>query len=439
MGFRHALAAIALGLGVAGAAAAQPAPADAPGGSVLIAGARVFDGERLLGERDVLVTNGRIAAVGEGLAAPAGTTRVDGRGKTLLPGLMDSHVHVFPTAAADALRFGVTTEFDMFTIATPELVQARHAARAAYARVTEADVWSAGMGVTPPGGHPSQMARSWGVTIPTLANEADADAYIRARVAEGSDYIKIFQDDGAAHGGAATLTPFAPERLRVVIGAAQRADRRAIVHVSSLGDARLAIGFGANALAHMFQDHPADEALVAQARQHGVTIIPTLSVLAGASGDPTSTRLAADPAVAPHLSPIQRSMIAATFPRTRPNILVNALESVRRLHAAGVVILAGTDAPNPTTAHGPSMHEELELLVRAGMTPAEAISAATARPAAFFGTADRGRIAVGLRADLLLVEGDPLADITATRRIAGIWKNGFPVDRAAIPQMPAGN
>ena len=415
---------------------AAPAPAQEAPPPVLIRGARVFDGERIVGVRDVLLEGGRIVRIGTGLEAPAAADIVDGAGKTLLPGLMDSHVHVFPSAPADALRFGVTTEFDMFTLAPPELVAARRAQRESYGRTDEADVWSAGMGVTPPGGHPTQLAKSMGFDVPTLAPADDPAGFVRARIAEGSDYLKIFQDDGTAHGAAASLTAFPKDRLGAVIAAAMAADRRAVVHVSKLSDAKDAFGFGADAIAHMFQDQPADDAFVALAKEKKATIIPTLSVLAGASADGSAAALAADPAIAPHLSPMQKGMMAARFPRTRPQTLARALESVRKLDAAGVTILAGTDAPNPSTAHGPTMHEELELLVRAGLTPAAALAAATSRPAAFFGTADRGRIAEGLRADLLLVEGDPTADIRATRRIAAIWKNGFAVDRAKLPTPP---
>ena len=105
------------------------------------------------------------------------------------------------------------------------------------------------------------------------------------------------------------------------------------------------------------------------------------------------------------------------------------LEAVRVLRAAGVVILAGTDAPNPGTAQGASLHGELELLVEAGLTPAEALRAATSAPAGVFGLKDRGRLAPGLRADLVLVDGDPSQDIRATRAIVGIWKAGLAVER----------
>jgi hypothetical protein len=110
----------------------------------------------------------------------------------------------------------------------------------------------------------------------------------------------------------------------------------------------------------------------------------------------------------------------------------NALAAIRALHDAGVPVLAGTDAPNPGTAHGASIHRELELLVKAGLTEAQALAAATSLPASAFGLSDRGRIAPGLRADLVLVKGDPASDITATRDIVSIWKAGFPADRDSL-------
>jgi hypothetical protein len=102
----------------------------------------------------------------------------------------------------------------------------------------------------------------------------------------------------------------------------------------------------------------------------------------------------------------------------------NALAAVGQLARGGVPILAGTDAPNPGTTHGASMHRELELLVSAGLSPAAALTAATATPARIFGLKDRGRIAPGLRADLVLVKGDPTTDILATRDIQRVWKLG---------------
>ena len=92
-------------------------------------------------------------------------------------------------------------------------------------------------------------------------------------------------------------------------------------------------------------------------------------------------------------------------------------------------LLAGTDAPNPGTTHGASLHRELELLIKAGLSATEALMAATSVPARIFGLRDRGRIAPGMRADLLLVGGNPVRDVTDTRNVVAVWKKGFIIDR----------
>ena len=120
---------------------------------------------------------------------------------------------------------------------------------------------------------------------------------------------------------------------------------------------------------------------------------------------------------------------AFSFPPGAPHRLEHAFEAVRQLRAARVPILAGSDAPNPGTTHGASLHREMEMLVAAGLKPVEALAAATSAPAKAFGLADRGRIVRGLRADLVLVKGHPGQDVTATRDIVRIWKAGRPVER----------
>jgi hypothetical protein len=147
-----------------------------------------------------------------------------------------------------------------------------------------------------------------------------------------------------------------------------------------------------------------------------------------------------DARLAPFLTRNDARALSASFPRTpggAPRSYAAAEAAVRQLRAAGVPILAGTDAGNPGTSHGAALHRELELLVRAGLTPAEALAAATGLTARHFRLADRGRIAPGLRADLLLVEGDPTADVTATRAIVGVWKAGVAMDRAAYARAAA--
>jgi imidazolonepropionase-like amidohydrolase len=385
---------------------------------------RVFDGAKVVPSATVVVTGEAITRVGPGDQAevPEGARVIDGKGKTLLPGLIDAHTHAFTDEhLRQAAVLGVTTELDMFT-------DHRFAARMRSEPVAgRADLRSAGTLVTAPGGHGTE----YGLAIPTITEPGQASAFVDARLAEGSDFIKIVYDDGHVVGLKwATLDR---PTLAAVVRAAHARKKLAVVHVLARENARTALAEGADGLVHLFVDRPADDEFVRLAAEKKAFVIPTLTVLESVGGGAGGASLADDPAVAPYLAPADARTLKATFPRRSGDEAARAIpaETVRKLKAAGVTILAGTDAVNPGTAHGASIHRELELLVAAGLSPAEALAAATAVPAATFGLADRGRIAPGLRADLVLVDGDPTADIKATRAIVGVWTRGRPVDRDA--------
>ena len=421
---------LAFAVALNGRASGQPQPpgaeATADGNSFAIRGARVFDGERDLGVATVVVRDGLVASAGADVEVPEGLAVIDGAGKTLLPGLIDAHVHAWGDAQRDAARFGVTTAFDMHGMA--DRLPALREARGSLADTGQADLWAAGYAITAPGGHGTQ----YGFVVPVVEADTDVEAFIGERIGEGADFIKLIVEDLSAYPGAPTLPTLTADQVTRVIAAAHVGDRLAVVHASTQEDARHAIESGADGLVHVFADQAADAAFVEAARDADAFVVPTLSVVASFSGHSEGAALQADPRLAPMLAAGQEATLSAGVPGmggARSNRLGLALQSVRDLHGAGVTILAGTDAPNPGTAHGVSMHGELELLVRAGLTPTEALAAATALPARAFGIGDRGRIAPGMRADLLLVEGDPLADITATRAVAGVWKNGYAVER----------
>ncbi len=394
--------------------------------SLLFRNVRVFDGTRATPAQDVLIENGRITQVARSITAPTGATVIDGVGKTLLPGLIDAHTHVWPGTLESALAFGVTTELDMFS--DPAAARTAREQQAAGTATGRADMYSAGTLVTAPGGHGTE----YGMQIPTIASPEAAQQFVDARIAEGSDYIKIVYDNGGTYG--MTVPTISKETLRAVIAAAHARQRLAIVHIGDLAGARDAVAMGADGLVHLFVDQAPDVGFAAFVAQHRAFVIPTLTVLKSISGVPGGAGVLNDPLMAPYLSRTDVTMLGQAFPR-RPNgpatSYAAAVETVRGLRRAGVTILAGTDAANPGTAHGASMHGELALLVEAGLTPTEALAAATSVPARTFRLADRGRIADGLRADLVLVDGDPTADITATRAIVGIWKAGVRFDRAA--------
>jgi len=387
---------------------------------------RVFDGEKTHELATVVVVNGRITEFAPGAKISRGLEVVDGRGKTLIPGLIDSHVHVFPGAQQDALRFGVTTELDMFDLS--EDFSAWTAQRNSFAKTDQADTWAAGLGVTVKGGAPLQDLPP-NIEVATLQGAADAKAFVAARVSEGSDYIKIFIEDLSEYHTAKTLPTLSRDEVCALIKAAHEDARMTVTHAQAEWAAREAIECGTDGLAHMFPDTVADADFIALASSRHVFVLTTDAVWAGVAGLDLAAGMAADPRVAPYLSAAQKQSLLMHNEKPHAEFFRTALENTRVLHEAGVALLAGTDSPNPATAHGVSLHEELQILVKAGFTPEQALRAATQLPAATFHLGGRGEIRVGARADLLLIEGNPTRDISATLSILRIWKNGYSIDR----------
>jgi len=407
--------------------AALPASAlAASNNSFAIRDVRVFDGDKTIPKANVVVTAGRITAVAPDAAIPAGIPVIDGAGKTLLPGLIDSHVHVFHGAEADALRFGVTTELDMFDVGGD--FKKWKAQRESLAKTDEADTWASGVGVTVKGGAPIQSLPP-GFSVPSLDSAANAKAFVDARVAEGSDYIKIFIENLSEYHSSRSLPTLTPDEVCAVIKAAHEDGRMTTVHAQAEWAAREAIECGTDGLAHMFPDKIASADFIAQAKMHHIFVETTDAVWAGVSGLDMAGKLAADPRVAPYLSAAQKDTLTAVDKKPVPQFFPNALANTRALHVAGIPLLAGTDSPNPATAHGVSLHEELQIFVMAGYTPEEALHAATALPDAIFHLGDRGHVRAGARADLLLVDGDPTRKISDTLAIDRIWKNGYAIKR----------
>ncbi len=400
--------------------------------ATLFRGVRVFDGERVLPTRDVLVQDGKIVQLGPKLSPPPGATIVDGAGKTLLPGLIDSHTHAWGSALTTALAFGVTTELDMF--GDVDTARVRRAEQRDGRATARADLFSAGTLVTVKGGHGTEG----GASIPTLASPDSARAFVDARIAEGSDYIKLVYDDGAVYGY--QWPTLSPAMMRATITAAHARGKLTAVHIGSLAGAREAIADGADGLAHLFVDRDPDPEFGAFVAAHHAFVVPTLTVLQSITGVPGAGPLATDPRFNAFLERQDLQMLKAAFPRRTglPAVTYASAEAaVKQLRAAHVPILAGTDAGNPGTVHGAALHRELELLVNAGLTPTEALAAATSVPAKTFHLDDRGRIARGMRADLLLISGDPTINILATRDIIGVWKQGIRFDREALHESIA--
>lgn len=386
---------------------------------------RVFDGHQTLEHRSVFVDSGRIARIGPADASAGVALEIDGRGRTLLPGLIDGHVHVaddVDSALRQSLILGVTTVLDMFS------------GGARFERIKQvraadppdlADVRSAGVGATAPGGHPTQMG---GPPIPTLSTAGAAAAFVDARIADGSDYIKIIRDDLSGMGKPAPTLD--SSTIAAIVRAGHARSKMVIAHVTTERDARLVLGAGVDGLAHLFVGDTASKDFGSYVAQHHAFVVPTLVTFAYVCGRSEATALAADSSLSPYLTDQWRKPLTMTanWPQRKP-ACAGTDDALRQLRAAHVPIVAGTDAPIPGTTYAASLHAELAEYVRNGLTPQEALTAATLAPARAFGLKDRGAIQPGLRADLVLVEGDPTRDILATRRIVAVWKRGVQVKR----------
>jgi imidazolonepropionase-like amidohydrolase len=387
--------------------------------ATLVQDVRVFDGKTVHERRSVLIDNGVIVDANYRGAVPAGARLVSGAGRTLLPGLIDAHVHAYRHRELPLL-FGVTTQVDMFT---PDLQNMRDTARAMAAGENrhQADMFSAGIMVTAKGGHGTQF----GAPIPTLANAADAQAFVDARIAEGSHFIKITLEEGH---GEHRMNSLDIATVKAAIDAAHRRGKLAVVHISTLANARAALEAGADGLVHLFIA-PAITAsevdgLAQLARAKSAFVIPTFSVLESMAGVKPD-ELLADAGLAKLLDKEQKLPLKSSYgPAPAPALLAAPKAVVAAMRKAGVTVLAGTDAGNPGAQYGISMHHEMASLVDAGLTPREALAAATSGPAKAFRLGKRGQVANGFKADLLLVEGNPLTDIASTRRIVEIWKDG---------------
>ncbi|WP_030715003.1 amidohydrolase family protein [Streptomyces sp. NRRL S-237] len=374
-----------------------------------IHGVRVFDGRHAAGVRDVILENGLVVAVSAPDAGAFADVEVDGRGRTLLPGLIDAHTHVFDGSLAEALRHGVTTELDMFCLPRP-LARYR---RLAADRDDVADLRSAGLLATAPGGHPTQLIAALTGTLldPEDVPEIDfvsdperAPQFVKDRLAEGSDFLKLVVDDGTVHG--TDLPVMSPAVASALTSAARTAGLRVVAHAVTAADVVTALDAGVDGLAHVWADlalrDPASARLARRVRDQGVFVVSTLAYFEAVDA--------------------QGAGAATCVPPGRYPAAVGALRALRE---AGVPLLAGTDATPFAPAHGAGLHRELALLVQdGGLRPEEALTAATALPAHHFGLADRGLIAPGLRADLLLVEGDPTQEVSALGAIVDVWRRG---------------
>lgn len=290
----------------------------------------------------------------------------------------------------------MTTHLDMFT--SPGYLDEEQTAEELLAERPEADLFSAGVLGTVDGGYGTQF----GLVIPTLDTADEAPEWVQDRVDEGAYLIKLVLEDGSLFGQ--QIPTLDDATLRAAIDEAASKGLLSVTHVSTIDSATTAISNGSDGLAHLFVDTTADSSFVDLMVDNDAFVVPTLVVISSGSNSPSGQSVIDDPELGSRLTSLETSNLARSrsLPGGRLRLEV-VLESITKLHAAGVPILAGSDAPNPGTTIGASLHHELEYFTKAGMSTVEALAAATSVPAEIFSLTDRGQIAPGLLADLVLV------------------------------------
>lgn len=369
---------VGLTIACSGATGPSPPPEDerpgtaVPVGVVAFVGVHVvpMDDPVVLHDQTVLVRNAMIEAMGpaSSVGVPDDAMVIDGRGRFLMPGLADMHVHVNTADAPDYLAHGITTVRNMWGFeALPDVV----------ARVEAGELEGPRIRSLSPGidGPPVRWPQTQLITDP-----ARADSLVQVQYDRGYRTLKVYSDLSLAV-------------YDSVVAAARRRDMAFAGHVPFAVPVEHALRSGQSSVEHLlgYRTRPREEwpALAALTLEAGAWICPTLAILHRAG--PAGSGLRAD--------------------------------LVQALHAAGAPILTGTDSGIDITQPGSSIHEELGLLVTAGLTPYDALLGATREAARYFGEDDRwGTVRPGMRADLLLLGADPLEDVGATARHEGVLR-----------------
>ncbi len=390
----------------------------------------------------MVVRDGRVSWVGPArdLNAPEGAEVTSLEGRYVIPGLIDTHVHLanvqdmvqdrefFTRESLERelgvyAAYGVTTVQSLGTDSDP-IYEVRAEQRAS-GRPTVSRIYTSGRGIVFAGGYGGLA----GVNAPVSTVE-EVNARVDELAARGVDVVKFWLDDELG-----SMPKMPPEISQAIIEAAHRHNLRAVAHIFYLEDAQRLVDQGIDGFAHSVRDRPVDQRLIDSMRERGVwQMAATLSREAaiftyGAdapflhdhfftqSVSPRSIEVLSDPerqrgiATGPHFADYQR-------------FLQTAQQNLVRLRDGGVRYAYGTDAGPPGRFPGFADHWELQLMVEAGFTPAQAIESATRQAAEYLGAEDLGTLEVSKWADFVVVDSDPLADVANLRDISQVFIAG---------------
>ncbi len=431
--------------------------------AILIQDVAVFDSESLqmLPHKDVAIRDGLIISVAAtGKVSGDDMHVISGVGATLVPGLIDMHGHLtistgpswefaLPTPEVNLLAYaysGVTTIFDP-SDSSDEAYWRRE--KVSNGELIGPRIFTTGRIITSPEGHPRSLVEElapWWIkwylkpkVATGVATKAEAIVAVNERIDAGADAIKIVVDQIPLD--AEMLTP---ELVSAIVDQAVLRGLRTVAHVGTTENAIAAADAGIALWVHGVYKEPLTNVMVEKLVSYGIPMVTTSEVFdrygRGQDGPIIPTKL--------EIETVAKSVLDSFFPipedfdlgpllswaELMQNTRQVRLDNVTKLHAAGMIILVGSDAQSGVFP-GASLHRELVSLVDAGLSPAQAIRAATFDAASYLAngeTPDSGSIEVGKRADLILVEGDPTVDINALANLREVVLNGVLLDRVAV-------
>jgi imidazolonepropionase-like amidohydrolase len=403
--------------------------------AIAIVGVTVVDGTGAPPRPATVVLQGdKIASVGT--SAPAGARTIDGKGHTLLPGLFDLHTHL-PYSAVGPLSgdwsktlkaylyCGVTSVVDFGTY--PETFEPMR--RLIRDGVIPGPRLHLAARITTPLGHGAEGGRGDFFSL-EVQSAREARAAMKRLLPYHPDVIKVFTD-GWRYGTEPDMTSMEEATLRAIVEEAHAQNLEVLTHTVTLEKAKIAARAGVDVIAHGIGDAPADSELLDLMRKNGTTYAPTLAVY---EAKPAGIWA---PLLQKLLEPAALATVAKR-PAARPDPMRqrrwrNLMANTAALRAADIRFGTGTDAGVTGTFHGWSTLRELELLVEGGLSPLEAITAATGNSArALHVDADRGTIAPGKLADLVLVEGTPYEKIADIQKIRRVFVGGKEINREQL-------
>lgn len=368
---------------------------------LLIENVQLFDGDSVKKDISIAIKGEYIVAIGNVAKFKAKDT-IDGIGKTIIPGLINSHVHV---SSLDELR--ETIHAGVFVVLDMHKSDEKTADTLRIYRdsIQYAAFYSAGFGATVPNGHPTQYSPDMEI----IDHTTSPVQFVRNRTKNNADFLKIFREP-QAHPKRPEIIPPAldfPE-IDTLIKTAKANDLLTIAHISKVEDAVQIASRGINGFAHMWEDKLISDPQLDSLVDSKVFMVPTLYLL--------KTGLSFSP-VKHTTSQIRGTHL--TFEEVSNDLF--------KLYSHGLPILAGTDSPNFGFNHGTDLYQELILLNEAGINNIEVLKTATSNPAIAFELENAGFLKISGQANFILINGNPLDDITDISNIIGIWKKGVKI------------